>query len=293
MKKYQPKTNHYRELLVACGQELRTLGYATNTAKLCGTGEFLQRMEMVGKLRLDQVEREDIKAHHEHLLARPQVQGGTLSGYTINGYFFSLKLLFDYAERHGLTGGSPLAGFRLPPLPKTQRRLLSREEISLLYAACEDDRQRAILHLLYGCGLRRMEAERLSLRDVDYRSALLYVRKGKGRKRRVIPLGSQVVAGLKVYVQEGRPEWQNRLSGGAYLLNDRGRRMRGNTINKHVKELVRVAELGEGISPHVLRHAIATHLLEQGMKIERVRDFLGHGHLETTQLYTHVKTENL
>ncbi len=74
MKKYQPKTNHYRELLVACGQELRTLGYATNTAKLCGTGEFLQRMEMVGKLRLDQVEREDIKAHHEHLLARPQVQ---------------------------------------------------------------------------------------------------------------------------------------------------------------------------------------------------------------------------
>ena len=144
--KYQPITNHVRELSGACGQELRTLGYATSTAKLCGTGEFLQRMEMVGKLRLDQVEREDIKAHHMNFLARPQVQGGTLSGYTIAGYFFSLKLLFDYAERHGLTGGSPLAGFRLPPLPKTQRRLLSREEITLLYAACEDYRHRAILH---------------------------------------------------------------------------------------------------------------------------------------------------
>ena len=90
-----------------------------------------------------------------------------------------------------------------------------------------------------------------------------------------------------------RPRWQNRLSGGAYLLNDRGRRMRGDTIAKHLKAVALKAGLGAGISPHVLRHAIATHLLEKGMSVERVRDFLGHGHLETTQLYTHVKTENL
>jgi integrase/recombinase XerD len=294
IKRCQPKTVYYNELLRACRTELLLLGYAKATASLCGAGEFLQRLEQQGKPALDQVEREDIEQYLVYLQTRPSRTGGALSGYTIQGYVFSLRLLFDYAERHGLRGGSPLAGIRLPAPPKSERYVATRAEVDALYQVAKDDaRLTALLHLLYGCGLRRMEAERLNVADVDHRSALLYVRRGKGRKRRVIPLSSKVAEGLRHYQKRDRWRWANDYTGKAYLLNDRGRRMRGGTIGKHLARLVREAKVNVQITPHGLRHAVATHLLERGMELERVRDFLGHAHLETTQLYTRVKTEDL
>jgi integrase/recombinase XerD len=294
IKRYQPKTACYNELLRSCRSELLLLGYAAGTASLGGVGEFLQRLEERGKLALDQVEKVDIEEHLTYLQTRPSRTGGALSGYTIQGYVFSLRLLFDYAERHGLRGGSPLAGVRLPPPPKSERYVATRAEVDALYLTAKDDtRLTALLHLLYGCGLRRMEAERLNVADVDHRSALLYVRRGKGRKRRVIPLSERVAEGLKHYQKRERWRWVNDLSGKAYLLNDRGRRMLGGTISRRLAELVREAKVSKQITPHGLRHAVATHLLERGMELERVRDFLGHAHLETTQLYTRVKTEDL
>jgi integrase/recombinase XerD len=294
IKRYQPKTVYYNELLRSWRAELLLLGYAAGTASMSGAGEFLQRMEEQGKLALDQVEREDIEQYLVYLQTRPSQTGGALSAYTISGYVFSLRLLFDYAERHGLRGGSPLAGIKLPAPPKSERYVATRAEVDGLYQVAKDDaRLTAILHLLYGCGLRRMEAERLNVADVDHRSALLYVRRGKGRKRRVIPLSERVAEGLKYYQKRERWRWVNDLSGKAYLLNDRGRRMLGGTISKRLAELVREAKVSKQITPHGLRHAVATHLLARGMELERVRDFLGHGHLETTQLYTRVKTENL
>jgi integrase/recombinase XerD len=294
IKRYQPKTAYYNELLRSCRAELLLLGYAAGTAALGGAGEFLQRLEEQGKLALDQVEPENIEQHLTYLQTRQNKRGGALSGYTIQGYVFSLRLLFDYAERHGLRSGSPLAGLRLPPPPKSERYVATRAEVDALYQVAKDDaRLTDILHLLYGCGLRRMEAERLNLADVDHRSALLYVRRGKGRKRRVIPLSERVAKGLKSYQKRERWRWVNDLSGKAYLLNDRGRRMLGGTISKRLAELVREAKVSKQITPHGLRHAVATHLLERGMELERVRDFLGHAHLETTQLYTRVKTEEL
>jgi len=293
-KAYQPKTAYYNELLRSCRAELLLLGYAKATASLSGAGEFLQRMEEGGKLALDQVEREDIEQHLGYLQTRPSRTSGALSGYTIQGYIFSLRLLFDYAERHGLRGGSPLAGIKLPAPPKSERYVATRAEVDALYQVAKDDaRLTALLHLLYGCGLRRMEAEALNLSDVDHRAALLYVRRGKGRKRRVIPLSGRVAEGLRHYQKRDRWRWANDFTGKAYLLNDRGRRMRGNTISKHLAWLVKEAKVNKNITPHGLRHAVATHLLARGMELERVRDFLGHQHLETTQLYTRVKTENL
>jgi integrase/recombinase XerD len=293
-KVYQPKSEYYRELLLACREELLLLGYAVGTASLGGVGEFLQRLEAQGKVRLDQVEKVDIEQHLVYLQTRPSRTGGALSGYTIQGYVFSLRLLFDYAERHGLNGGNPLAGLALPTPPKPERYVATRVEINDLYKVAEEDaRLTAILHLLYGCGLRRMEAEALNLGDVDYRSALLYVRRGKGKKRRVIPLSEGVASGLKSYHKKERWRWATDYSGKAYLLNDRGDRMLGGTIWRRLVVLVKKAGVSKRITPHGLRHSIATHLLEEGMQLEQVRDFLGHDHLETTQLYTRVKTEDL
>lgn len=269
-------------------------GYAVGTASLGGVGEFLQRLEVQGKMQLDLVEKSDLEEHLTYLQTRPSRVGGALSLHTIGGYVFSLRLLFDYAERHGLNGGNPLAGLALPTPPKSERYVATRAEVNALYEAAKDSpRLAAILHLLYGCGLRRMEAEALNLGDVDYRSALLYVRRGKGKKRRVIPLSEGVASGLKSYHKKERWRWATDQSGKAYLLNDRGNRMLGGTIWKRLAVLVKKAGVSQCITPHGLRHSIATHLLEEGMQLEQVRDFLGHDHLETTQLYTRVKTEEL
>jgi integrase/recombinase XerD len=293
-KVYQPKSEYYRELLLACREELLLLGYAVGTAALGGVGEFLQRLEAQGKMRLDLVGRADLEEHLTYLQTRPSKSGGALSLHTIGGYVFSLRLLFDYAERHGLNGGNPLAGLALPTPSKSERYVATQKEINALYKVAQDNaRLTAILHLLYGCGLRRMEAEALNLGDVDYRSAVLYVRRGKGKKRRVIPLGEGVASGLKSYHKQERWRWATDHSGKAYLLNDRGNRMLGGTIWKRLTVLVKKAGVSQRITPHGLRHSIATHLLEEGMQLEQVRDFLGHDHLETTQLYTRVKTEDL
>lgn len=294
MKKYKPKTEYYRELLLACREELLLLGYAPGTADLSGAGEFLCWLEARGKLELAAVDKSDLTTYLDYLQTRPSRRGGALSLHTVSGYVFSLRLLFDYAERHGLRGGSPLVGLRLPAAPKSARYVATRAEIKALYAAAKySPRLTALLHLLYGCGLRRSEAEALDLGDLDYRSALLYVRRGKGKKRRVIPLSDGVAGGLRNYHKRERWRWANDRSGKAYLLNDRGNRMLGGTISRRLKELVEEAEVSERITPHGLRHSIATHLLQEGMEVERVRDFLGHQHLETTQIYTRIKTEEL
>lgn len=294
MKKYEPRTEYYRELLLACREELLLLGYAPRSTDLVGVGEFLQRMEQKGKARLAQVNKADLEEHLAHLQTRPSRGGGALSLHTVGGYVFSLRLLFDYAERYGLRGGNPLAGLVVPSPPKTLRYVATRAEIKALYEATKEClRLTAILHLLYGCGLRRSEAEALNLGDLDYRSALLYVRRGKGKKRRVIPLGMGVAEGLKSYHKQERWQWATDRSGRAFLLNNRGSRMLGGTIASRLREQVRATGVDRRITPHVLRHSIATHLLEEGMELERVRDFLGHDHLETTQIYTRINTETL
>lgn len=290
MLKTEPNTDYYRELLTACREELRLLGYAPATARIRGAGELLRWLEDRGQVRLDQVKQSDMATYLDYLTTRPSATGGALSLYTVTGYLFSCKLLFDYAERYGLRGGSPLLGLTLPvPTPST-RKAVSRGIIKRLYEAARDDsRTTALLHLLYGCGLRRAEVVSLNTKDIDHAAGLLYVRKGKGKKRRVIPLAGRVAAGLKDYHKRERWRWVAGANGGALLFNDRGGRMLGGTISKRLAELVRVAEVKATVTPHVLRHSVATHLLAGGMDLERVRDFLGHAHLETTQLYTHVK----
>jgi integrase/recombinase XerD len=294
MKKYQPKTMEYRELLAACRAELATLGYGASTVRLNGAGELLQWLEERGRVGIAGLGRADLMAFLDYLQTRPSRRGGALSLYTVKGYVFSISLLFDYAERHGLRGGSPLAGLSLPALPISSRYVASREEIAKLYTtASGDDRARAVLHLLYACGLRRNEAERLNVGDVDYGTALLYVRSGKGKKRRVIPLTETVATGLKEYQKQDRWRWVGERSGKAFLLNDRGGRMLGATIARQLKDLVGEAKVSSKITPHVLRHAVATHLVGGGMDLERVRDFLGHEHLETTQIYAHIKADDV
>lgn len=301
MKQQLPRSDYYQDLLQGLRQELSVLGYNEKTELLSGGVEFLRCLEDQGITDLRQAEAGHIKAHYGYLLNRPSQYGKPLSGHTITGYLYEVGLLFAYALRSGLIQSDPFAGLCFPRPPKTERTTLNRVEIERLYAACRDAGESARLSLLYGCGLRSGEAQLLNIRDIDLRSKLLYVRRGKGRKRRAIPMADKIVSDLKTYLYHLRPWQVGYYTKGdhakAFMLNQRGRRMSQATYWADLRRILRRSGetelLAQGVCPHVLRHSIATHLLADGMKLERVRDFLGHDQLETTQIYTRVRPEQL
>jgi integrase/recombinase XerD len=175
-----------------------------------------------------------------------------------------------------------------------ERIVLNRNEIASLYKQSISKRDQAILSLFYGCGLRRSEAEKLDIRDVSFRTQLLYVREGKGKKRRVIPMSHIIIEDLKSYYHHERSHYikkQTKDNRDAFMLNDKGNRMRGEVYNRHLKRLLKAARIEREISLHHLRHSIATHLLENGLQMEKVREFLGHEQLDTTQIYTHISRQ--
>ena len=134
----------------------------------------------------------------------------------------------------------------------------------------------------------------MNVRDIDFRNHLLYVRSGKGAKRRVIPLPEKVSGELKLYYLHERPELASAVRPTeAFLLHSQGGRMSGNTLHGLFKRLLEQTGLEKERSLHTLRHSIATNLLANGLPLEQVRDFLGHAHLESTQRYTHIDAKQL
>jgi integrase/recombinase XerC len=158
--------------------------------------------------------------------------------------------------------------------------------------APEGVRDRAILELLYGSGLRVSELCGLDVDDLDMAAAALRVM-GKGRKERRLPMSEPAVAGLRTYLAEARPQLLDRRSGSeaaepALFLNTRG----GRITPRRVRAMVE-SYLGPGAGPHSLRHSFATHLLDNGADLRAVQELLGHQDLATTQVYTHVSAERL
>jgi len=177
--------------------------------------------------------------------------------------------------------------------------VLSKGEIEKLYQACETLLDRAILGLFYGCGLRKSEAEALNIKDINFRGRLLYVRSGKGKRRRVVPITGNVEGDLKNYYLQERIRMLRKSSDPkrekAFILNSQGGRMLGQNFWRRIRYLVLKAgiESPGRITLHSLRHSIATHLLAGGLSVEQVRDFLGHTNIESTQIYTRINSEEL
>jgi site-specific recombinase XerD len=242
-----------------------------------------------------QIAATDIQDYYHYLQQRPNKRrGGGLSEMMIHHQLYSLRVWFDYLEQTGLVAAHPMSGLSFPQPHHQKREILGEGEIQLLFNSARSLRVKAVLHLCYSCGLRRWEAVQLDVRDIHFRNQLLYVRRGKGGVRRVIPFTARTGQDLWHYYQYERAEEER--AGRpmeAFLLNSRGGRLQGNAMNRMVSELVAKAGIDKAISLHSLRHSIATHLLAGGMTLERVRDFLGHKHLETTQLYTRVEATGL
>ena len=278
-----------QELQSPFARYLRTLGYRDNTQRMMGysLGEFIAYH---AGLELRQIRGEHIEQYAEYLSNRPnRRRSGGLSSSMLHQYLYGLKVFFDWCEQTGKLPLNPMSGYALPKVENQSRPILGPADIRRLYDACTSHRDRALLGLFYGCGLRRSEAERLNAADISFAAGVVYVRKGKGGRRRVVPLSVGVGKDFYHYYQYERMGVDQE----AFVLNQRGHRMRGDSYNNRLKALLSRAGIRLPITLHSLRHSIATHLLHQGLSLEQVRDFLGHRHLESTQLYTHLPTDQV
>ena len=272
------------------------LGYSKSSCYMLPdcVQDFLQQSNTTNTTELNT---SHIQAFYEWLQVRPNKnKAGGLSEQYINHHLYALKLFFNWQEAMGEISFNPMSIMKFKRPQGNPREPLTQNEIKELFAGCTTEKERAILHICYSCGLRRSEAEALNIQDIHFRKQMLYVREGKGAKRRAVPMSARVTRELEnYYLQErtARTYTRNAKSTTAFILNSRGERMSGESYNKAFKEILSRTTINAEVSLHHLRHSIATHLLESGLEIEKVRDFLGHGFLETTQIYAKVNQHQL
>jgi len=241
------------------------------------------------------VTQKHIESFYNWLQVRPHKRNeGGLSESYIYHHVYALKLFFSYLEETGQIKYNPISVMKFKRPKHNTREPLTKAEINRLFETAQTLKETAMLHLFYSCGLRRSEAVELNTKDIHFKSCLLYVREGKGHKRRAIPMTVKVSEELENYYLQERSDSQRKAKDTeAFILNRIGSRMRGDSYNRIIKEIVKTSGIARLCTLHHLRHSIATHLLENGLSLENVRDFLGHSYLEATQIYTKVSKYQL
>lgn len=206
----------------------------------------------------------------------------------------SIRTFFEFLIRNGTIKSNPA---KLVPTPKGEKRLptfLTVDEVVKLVETPGSDnayesRDRAILELLYSCGLRVSELVGINLNNLDLTSMSVKVL-GKGKKERMVPLGSKASAAIKTYLSQRldlKPD-DNYL-----FVNSRGGRLSTRSIDRIIKKYAAISGIPKNISPHVLRHTFATHLLGGGADLRAIQEMLGHKSLSTTQRYIHISIEKI
>ncbi len=289
----------YKILIQGFEKWLKTLEYAESTvyASTNYLRDFFTYLQKSGITELQEINKTVIEIYHEHLQTRRnKKQSGSLSQNYILSNINALKRFVRYLQ----VTGKPVFEISLKiPIEKVKisQTILSRTEVKALYNACSNDalglRDRAMLAIYYGCGLRRNEGASLDISDVLLKEKLVYVQKGKGYRERYVPMSEAVKEDLENYINVGRCSL---LSCGlmkeqSLFLSFRGKRMDGNSLIMRLKALIKMAGINKAVGLHTLRHSIATHLLQSGMSLESVSRFLGHQSLESTQIYTHLANE--
>jgi integrase/recombinase XerC len=208
----------------------------------------------------------------------------------------TLRSFYKWAERRGVSGINPMTVIRTPRQAKRLPKAITIEQVEKLLAAPGDAdvlgrRDRAMLETLYSTGLRVSELVGLNGEDLDLGAEALHVR-GKGKKERIVPLGSHALGAIGRYLEKLREE--PRFAGGQDLskkplfVNKHGGRLSSRSVRRKLDKYLKQVGLDPTISPHTLRHTFATHLLDNGADLRSVQELLGHQSLSTTQVYTHL-----
>jgi integrase/recombinase XerD len=295
-----PFTTHhtaimYASIVIQFKDYLYQVGYSEGTRQMLPAlvQEFLAHQQIID---ISYIEQQKVRAFYEWLQIRPlKKRAGALSDMMIQQYMYALKTFFSWAEVTGLIDYNPISGMKFRRAAKNTREPLSLQEITRLFEAAVTLKETVVLHMFYSCGLRRSEGEALSIGDIHFREQLLYVREGKGARRRVVPLTQKVVAEMEAYYLQDRcgSSVKKVTDEEAFMLNQRGTRLQGEGYIKLLNRIIARAGIDREITLHHLRHSIATHLLQGGMGMEYVRDFLGHRCLESTQIYARPAAEQL
>jgi integrase/recombinase XerD len=216
---------------------------------------------------------------------------------TIHRKAACLRSFYRHLRREELVEEDPAARLETPRRGKKLPEVLSYSEVQRLLAQPRGDdpatiRDRALLELMYACGLRASEAIALEVGDVDLDNGVLRAR-GKGSKERLIPVGGKAIAAVRVYLRSGRSRLGGSPEERKLFLNFRGGPLTRQGLYKIVLRHAESAGLAGRMSPHTLRHSFATHMLTGGCDLRSVQEMLGHADLSTTQLYTHLSGEDL
>lgn len=202
----------------------------------------------------------------------------------------SLKSFFKFLRKEGVISTNPTENIESPKIPKSLPKTISVEEALRLLNTAEKPRDKVILYLLYGTGMRVSELSNLNISHINLKTRIIHVVGGKGAKDRLIPIPKGIVEILRDYLINHRVASEDP----ALILNRSGHRLTPRSIQRVVKKYKEATNLlDKKITPHTLRHAFATHLLTNAVDIRVIQELLGHASLSTTQLYTHVSLEHL
>ena len=305
MKNLPIKSQSFQYVEKSFREWLDVLGYAPST--VYGLPNYVRELfywlEREGHHQINQIDVPLIKSYYEQLKTRSnQRRGGGLSNSYLNKHLQALYKFAQYLRESGR--------LLLPELDidwetdDTQTiEYLTQEEIQQLYAATYgynegtklepfNARDRAMLTIFYGCGLRRNEGYHLDLSDINFDRQLIHVRKGKAYKERFVPFNKTNAKYLQEYVYDARPLIINDPKEDAFFISQKSNRM--NSMSKAIRLRIlqqrtdNIELQQKNVRLHVLRHSIATHLLQNGMSLEKIGRFLGHSSLESTQVYTHL-----
>ena len=217
---------------------------------------------------------------------------------TLARHIASLRSFCRYLCREQLIDTNPFVGIRTPKLERRLPQFLDVPEIDALLKLPPNTllgrRDRAIMELLYGAGVRVSELTGLSMQNLDMEEQYILVF-GKGAKERIIPIGKMAVQALLIYLRESRPLLgkKNAEVTDALFLNHSGTPLSDRSVRRVLEKYVDMLAVHKRVTPHTLRHSFATHLLDNGADLRSVQDLLGHVSLKTTQIYTHVSSERL
>lgn len=302
MKKLKLKNDVFKLLVANYKEWLDILGYAESTVYYLPNHlqEFFYYLEQNGIRTINQITTKTVKDYYNALKERAnERQSGALSKSYLNKHQQALKKFKEYLQSHNHKGiNIHLKSEQHPTEEKVN--ILTLSEIKQLFKATEYShtesrfklRDKAILTILYSCGLRRNEAVHLDVSDILFDKERVFVRKGKNYKERFVPINRKNAQILEDYIYNARPEYHQHYLSEALFINKNGTRMQGASFANRLKAIVEttnnktIAE--KGITLHSLRHSIATHLLQQNVPLESIKIFLGHSSLESTQIYTHL-----
>lgn len=302
MKQLKLHNESYQEILKSFKNWLDILGFADSTLESLPNHlkEFFHYLENESINQINLVNVQIIKDYYEHLKTRDnQAREGGLSNAYLNKHLQALFKFNDYLKSHNHKA-LPIHLKREEQNQRDSLQILTQDEIKQLFKATNYSnnqerickRDTVILVLLYSCGLRRNEVINLEIRDILFDKERIYVRKGKNYKERFVPINDYNIKIIEEYIYDYRPRFKDYKDTEYLLINYRGTPLQGQSLCNRLTKIVEATQdktiIQKQITPHILRHSIATHLLEKGANIETISQFLGHTSLESTQIYTHL-----